>query len=287
MKSLVLGLGEVGSSLFEVLKLSYFDSTVGYDIKMDKEGKLRDDIIKSNLNEKLKFDIIHVCIPFKTYDGFKEALEPWISGLTPKYFVVHSTVEPGTTSKLNQHFEGIVKGVLGFHSPINGKHTKEHGLVRGILENPKYIGLADSAKKEYADESTGYLLEQSGLSTYFKNAGISLFWSIDSTHTEWMKLLATSYYAYLIAWRQEVERIADKYDLDQEEISSILNWDVPDFKGQHFSGVILGHCLIPNILIIVNKLWKDSDPEYWKAQSYSAFDFVLDSNEVKKRREEK
>ena len=110
MRHLVIGLGEVGKSVREVLQRKY--EVEGLDhLEGDPEGK---------------FYYIHICIPFtndfigtvRHYESkYKEE-----GGLT----IVHSTVQVGTCDELN-----------AVHSPIRGKHPN---LVGGIDVFVKYFG---------------------------------------------------------------------------------------------------------------------------------------------------
>src|SRR3990167_1189192 len=109
-KDLIVGLGEVGKALKEVLSERY--EVDG----LDKE------------NTKLKdgYDVIHICIPY-TIDFVDEVLKYQLlylklNGLT----IIHSTVPIGTSKKL-----GAV------HSPIRGIHPN---LKQGIKTFTKYFG---------------------------------------------------------------------------------------------------------------------------------------------------
>ncbi len=110
-KTLIIGAGEIGASLGQVLSSAY---AVEYDdIRYDKhpEGV---------------FDIIHICYPFS--ENFTKITSDYIKKYKPKLTIVHSTVEVGTTRKLG-------KGVV--HSPINGRHPN---LAEGITTFVKFIG---------------------------------------------------------------------------------------------------------------------------------------------------
>lgn len=106
MKHLVIGLGEVGTALQDILQCN------GYDFKILG-------IIDENL-----YDIIHICIPYDYY--FEQAVKQYQQKIKPKYVVIHSTVPIGTCRK-----NGWT------HSPIRGKHPN---LKESILTFTKYIG---------------------------------------------------------------------------------------------------------------------------------------------------
>jgi len=105
MKHLVIGLGEVGKSLQEVLKCD------GIDLEFETGD----------------YDIIHICFPYS--DDFIKQVELYEQKLHPMVTVIHSTVPVGTTRKLQ-----------AVHSPIHGIHPN---LTESIKTFVKYIGATD------------------------------------------------------------------------------------------------------------------------------------------------
>ena len=110
---LIVGYGEVGRGLAEVLKQK------GKVWILDPNKSL-----KHNNNWPKKFYAIHICIPFS--NSFSQA----VRGIKKKYgyeiLIIHSTVPVGTSDKL-----GAV------HSPIRGDHPN---LAKGIKTFVKYVG---------------------------------------------------------------------------------------------------------------------------------------------------
>ena len=80
-KVMVIGLGEIGRPLLEVLSRSY--KTIGVDIVPPAESP--GDI-----------DVMHVCYPFRIHDFVGETVR-YIQRFTPGLTVIHSTVAVGTT----------------------------------------------------------------------------------------------------------------------------------------------------------------------------------------------
>ena len=112
----IIGYGEIGSSLHTIYK------EFGYNIKViDPLFGLKDDL--SNC------DLLNICIPF--IDNFVNIVNEYIHTLNPGLIVIHSTVEPGTTSK--------IKGRV-CHSPVRGLHPN---LSLGIKTFIKYISSDD------------------------------------------------------------------------------------------------------------------------------------------------
>ena len=108
-KTLIIGAGEVGKSLYDVLKTKH-------------EAYIRD-------TEDFKIDgieVLNICYP--PIKNFVEQTEKYINQYKPKLTIIHSTVPVGTTRKLGKNC---------VHSPIHGKHPN---LSEGILTFTKYIG---------------------------------------------------------------------------------------------------------------------------------------------------
>lgn len=109
MNSIIIGAGEVGKGLQQV---------IGGDI-MDKVV----DTTKS-------YDIIHICFPYS--DKFKDFVKQYKKVFKAKYVVIHSTVPVGTS-----------KSLKAIHSPIRGVHPY---LDKGIRTFVKYFGGKDAGK---------------------------------------------------------------------------------------------------------------------------------------------
>lgn len=114
MRHLIVGYGEVGRSLGEVLgKHMWIDLDTG---SWDKEP----------------VDVVHICIPYPEPKGFEMAVNPDFAKTVMKYktgsnlVIVHSSVPVGVCDAL-----GVV------HSPICGVHPH---LAEGIRTFVKYFG---------------------------------------------------------------------------------------------------------------------------------------------------
>ncbi len=117
MKTLIVGRGEVGRALAEVL-MDYRPDTI------DKGEEIQTENV----------DILHVCIPYSAeFDGI---VADYQRQYCPKFTVIHSTVPVGTSRKC-----------CAIHSPIRGIHPN---LVEGIRTFPKFIG------GEHASEVADY-----------------------------------------------------------------------------------------------------------------------------------
>ena len=99
----VVGLGEVGKPLFEIIK-SHHDVT-GVDITppTEKIGAV---------------DVLHVCYPFQIKDFVGETAR-YIELFRPKLTVINSTVGVGTTREVAER-----TGAAVVNSPVRGKHAR-------------------------------------------------------------------------------------------------------------------------------------------------------------------
>lgn len=108
--NLVIGAGEVGTSLYGVLKDAYPETYI-----RDREP---------GEDDPETVDFLHICIP--PFPGFQTVVMGYQLQYSPKVTVIHSSVPIGTSRSLN-----------AVHSPIHGKHPDLRG---GILTFTKYIG---------------------------------------------------------------------------------------------------------------------------------------------------
>ena len=109
---LVVGFGEVGHSLFELLKKSRKFDVYGLDIDKEKMKKIQQDDLPK------KVDILHVCYRCSNQEDFAETTMNYIRQFKPELTIINSTVPPGTTEKVHK-----LSGSQIAHSPIRGMHT--------------------------------------------------------------------------------------------------------------------------------------------------------------------
>ncbi len=107
MKTLIVGMGEVGIALHQVL---------------DDYAPLTLDINETPFTDT--FEILHICFPY--YETFIEDVRVYQERYQPKFTVIHSTVPVGTSRRCK-----------AIHSPIRGIHPR---LRDGIKTFVKLIG---------------------------------------------------------------------------------------------------------------------------------------------------
>ena len=212
-KVMVIGSGEIGKPLLEVISRRY--NTVGVDIAPPVEPP--GDI-----------DVMHVCYPFRINDFIGETTR-YIKQFNPRLTVIHSTVAVGTTRAVAER-----TGATVVNSPVRGKHTR---MASDLLHYDKFVGGVDTASGERAARR-------------FESVGMKTRILSSPEATELAKLTETTYFGLIIAWAQEVERYCDQLGQNYDEVVSIYD-EVPFFPPvKYFPGVIGGHCVMANIEIL-------------------------------------
>jgi UDP-N-acetyl-D-mannosaminuronate dehydrogenase len=246
---LVIGLGEVGLPLFELLRQSGKFNIHGYDIDKKKMKKIGQDTLPSAV------DIMHICYPCYNQEKFVKTTTEYINKFNPKLTIIHSTVTPGTTEKVfrlsNRHVA---------HSPIRGVHKSVESMKKDLQFWTKYIGGASKESTELA-------------SKHLKSAGFKTKVLRSCLETELAKLFETTSRAMLIAWYQEMHRISKALGADFDEVVDFLE-DTHRVRLDRpvlFPGVIGGHCVIPNAKLLL------------KAYNSQFVKLILKSNEKRKK----
>ncbi len=120
---IVIGLGETGLPLWEILDAAHHEKVRCYDFKKPETATYLEDT----------YDILNICLPWGPQ--FVRIVKGYQKRLKPKITVIHSTVPVGTTAK----FKDAV------HSPILGKH----GRMRDDIQTyTKWIGGKGAEKVE-------------------------------------------------------------------------------------------------------------------------------------------
>lgn len=235
---LVVGGGEVGSAVASLVSSRY---------KVQVK-----DLQPKKIN--LPVDVMHVCIPYTTH--FILDTTEYMTSYAPRLTLIESTVLPGTTRKI---FEQSKMRVC--HSPVRGCHSE--GLKRGLQRYTKFIG---AAQPEF-----GVLAER-----YYNSLGLKTVVCQDPLTTEYCKILETTYSSLMIGYWQEIRRITQEFDVDENTIKLFMESNTLESGFRHmrpvcYPGVIGGHCLLPNLLLL-----KEAFPSKF-------VDAILESNELRKK----
>jgi UDP-N-acetyl-D-mannosaminuronate dehydrogenase len=211
-KVVVAGLGEIGKPLFDILGERH--EVYGVDL--------------APFEPVSGVDVLHVCYPFEIPDFVAETAR-YIALFRPALTVVNSTVAIGTTRRI-----ATVTGAAVVNSPIRGKHARMREELRFYT---KFVGATEPAHAAQA-------------AAHFASAGMKTKILSSPEATELAKLTETTYFGLLIAWAQEVERYCDLTGAPYDEIAAIYE-EIPYLpRVRFFSGVIGGHCVMPNIEIL-------------------------------------
>lgn len=211
-KVVVVGLGEVGKPLFELI--SQHRDVVGVDI--------------NPVGAIAGVDVLHICYPFQIRDFIGETAR-YIEHFKPALTVINSTVSVGTTRAIADR-----SGKPVVNSPVRGKHAR---MLEEMRHYVKFIGPMDQASGEHAVR-------------HFESVGLKTKVLASPEATELAKLTETTYFGLMIAWAQELERYCDQTGQSYEEITSFYD-EIKFFPPvKYFPGIIGGHCVMPNIEIL-------------------------------------
>ena len=212
-KTLVVGIGEVGGALAEVLDRS--------------APVLRHDL------ERVDFDcpigVMHICIPFFSQTQFVTSTLSYIERFRPELTIINSTVLPGTTRMVGAKSRSAV-----VFSPVRGKHVR---MVQDLLRYVKFVAGADPATAALA-------------AAHFSKVGLRTRTMTKLEALELAKVAETTYFGVLIGYAQELNRYSERLGVDYSEATEFFR--EIDFlpQARYYPGFIGGHCVIPNIKLL-------------------------------------
>jgi UDP-N-acetyl-D-mannosaminuronate dehydrogenase len=211
----IVGLGEVGKPLLEIMKGRY--RTFGVDINQPAPVS--------------QCDVMHICFPFQS-DRFVRQVVEYIHQYRPALTVINSTIAPGTTRSI-----AVESGTAVVNSPVRGKHAR---MQEELLHYTKFVGALDPRSGQRAVE-------------HFEKIGMKAKLLASPEASEIAKLTETTYFGLLIAWAQEIERYCVKLGINYDEVVSFYE-EIKFFPPvKYFPGMIGGHCVMPNIDILLQK----------------------------------
>lgn len=210
--SLVVGLGEVGRPLLEVLKRAHRVEGV--------------DLPAPDINGSAEF--LHVCYPVEI-DDFVGVTVRYVERYRPQVVVIHSTVPVGTTRAVARRVSVPV-----VHSPVRGKHAR---MVEELTQYVKFIGAEQPAVAGRVKAN-------------FEAAGMKTKVLPSPEASELAKLTETTYFGLLIAFAQDVNRMAQAAGVSYDDVTSFYEEIGYLPRVRFFPGVIGGHCVMPNIHLL-------------------------------------
>lgn len=230
-KNLIIGLGEIGYPLFKLISKVW--PCDGYD----KNPKM---MTKRFVRYKdIPTSILHICIPYSK--KFKNNVVELIKKYEPEILVIHSTVKPYTTKKIQQKISIPV-----IYSSIRGVHKK---MLYDLKRYTKFYSIEmDAPQRKKASGEFERLMKKCGVKTKRMSDPITL---------ELAKIVTdTSYYGWLINYAQISNILAKKHGVDYDEMWSFSD-EIHKFlrnRPKMFPGFIGGHCVIPNLDLLNDKI---------------------------------
>lgn len=205
MKVSVIGLGFVGSAMFESFRQNGVTDLTGYD-KYKKIGSL-----ESCLESDLAFLALPTPYQESKAEYDKSAIDETLSFLSSENFtglvVIKSTVEPETTAKFSRKFKNLA--IL---------HNPEFLTERTALEdfnNQKHVVLGAGPSCESAQLKNAIDF----YSKFYPKANISI---CTSTESESMKIFANSFYSVKVQFFNELYLLCEKSGCDYNTVKSLM-----------------------------------------------------------------
>ena len=227
-KHLVVGLGEIGTPILQLIKKQF--TAIGYDINpklMDKKE------FKKLKNYQTIF--VHICIPFSS--NFEKSVIDIVKDYNPKCVVIHSTISPHTTEKLQRKLSIPV-----IYSATRGVHQR---MLSDLKRYTKFYALEpNSPNKKWASLEFSKMMKKCGIKTKKMSKPLVL---------ELAKIVVdTSYYGWLINYAQLSKMVANENNVDYDEMWTFAD-EIHKFLGNRpkmYPGFIGGHCVLPNLDLI-------------------------------------
>lgn len=244
-----MGFGEIGSSLYRVYERAGYKKL----IKRDPYNGLNDTLENC--------DLVNVCIPFFGMKHFVNAIKEL--NLKPKtYLVIQSTIGVGTCDEMQKELDVIV-----VHSPVRGVHPN---LTEGMLTFDKYMGITE---KYYNIEGIKEFVKEHLLDLQMKPVVCK------AMESELAKVTSTTLYGVNIAAINDVFLMCEKYNVSFDTV--FTKWQTgynegyaklgkpnvcrpiltPIPRNEDGKQLIMGHCVIPNAVILKN-MGQDAIADY-------------------------
>ena len=225
MTDIILGMGEVGETLFDLLVDRKFDC-IGIDLNDSKCKNYTENEIIENPQ------YLHVCLPGEL-EKFTDIVIEWINKIKNiQVVVIHSTVKPGTTKTIQER-----SSIPILFSPVRGVHRR---FLDDIKKYTKFISFDGTEINSKIKKD---------LENRFKKVD----WMSTTKTAELAKILVdTTYYGWLINYAQITKMICEKENVDFDEMWKFAD-EIHENLGNRpkmFPGIIGGHCVIPNLNLV-------------------------------------
>jgi UDP-N-acetyl-D-mannosaminuronate dehydrogenase len=158
----------------------------------------------------------------------------------PECIIIHSTIKPGTTEKLQKKIPIPV-----IYSATRGVHKR---MIYDLKRYIKFFVIsANAPRSKWASSRYVKVMKDCGIKTKKMSNPETL---------ELAKIICdTSYLGWLVNYAQLSNMIAIEYGVDYDEMWDFSH-EIHKFLGNRpkmFPGIIGGHCVIPNLDLIHNR----------------------------------
>ena len=230
-KDIVVGLGEIGKPILKLL--SKKNIVVGFDLNHNLMDK-----IKFEKYKNLKTSFLHIAIPGT--DNLIDNVLKLYKKFRPECIIIHSTIKPGTTEKLQKKIPIPV-----IYSATRGVHKR---MIYDLKRYIKFFVIsANAPRSKWASSRYVKVMKDCGIKTKKMSSPETL---------ELAKIICdTSYLGWLVNYAQLSNMIAIEYGVDYDEMWDFSH-EIHKFLGNRpkmFPGIIGGHCVIPNLDLIHNR----------------------------------
>lgn len=213
MKHLVIGFGDVGRGLYDILQ------------------KYNPVAIDKGTNLKGQFDVLHICFPYS--EGFIESVCNYACEYQPELIIIHSTVAVGTTR--------AIKVCDAVHSPVRGRHPS---MARDMKTYMKYFGGIQAEKAAKIFQAVGMRTkcfdkpEATELGKLLSN----IRWGLNIAFAQEQQRMCEHYGV-------KYEDVVNEFEHTRNVGLRQINRDKVTMP-IIFPGIIGGHCVMPNVDIL-------------------------------------
>ena len=230
-KDVVAGIGEIGNPILKLL--SKQNITVGFDLNPDLMDKRKFERYKN-----LKTSFMHITIPV-TGKFINNVLKLY-KKFQPECVVIHSTIRPGTTERLQEKLPIPV-----IYSATRGVHKR---MIYDLKRYTKFFVISTNAPRgKWASSRYVKMMKACGIKTKKMSKPETL---------ELAKIICdTSYLGWLVNYAQLSNMIAIEHGVNYDEMWSFTE-EIQKFLGNRpkmYPGHIGGHCVIPNLGLLDNQ----------------------------------
>jgi UDP-glucose 6-dehydrogenase len=215
-KILIVGFGEVGQPLYEIVRGVYPDADW---LDVDERQVMSDP------------EIMHITYSEMTPESFVETSARYVKRFDPSLVLIETTVTPGTTMMLYRRLD---RKPLLCHSPVRGNISE--GMKKGVLQYTKFIGGVNEDSSKAAKN-------------YYESLGLKTHLCSSPVETELGKIFETTYRGIMMAWFQDISRMCKHFDANYDQVVEFVGSTEREGKQARpvfHPGVIGGHCIIPN-----------------------------------------